>query len=54
LDNTVRCTRKIPRAIVKVQELRVPFHLDPVVISKEDTSSWLSIPERKLLVESGM
>jgi hypothetical protein len=29
------------RAIVKVQELRVPFHLDPVVISKEDTNSWL-------------
>jgi hypothetical protein len=37
----VHVTRKIPRAIVKVQELRVPFHLNPVVISKEDTSSWL-------------
>jgi hypothetical protein len=40
-DYTVRCTRKIPHAIVKVQELRVPFHLDPVEISKEDTNSWL-------------
>jgi hypothetical protein len=39
LDNTVSCTRKIPCAIVKVQELRVPFHLDPEVTSKEDTSS---------------
>jgi hypothetical protein len=47
---TVRCTRKTPGAIVKVQELRVPFHLDPVVISKEDTSSWLWIPETKLLI----
>jgi hypothetical protein len=29
------------QVIVKVQELRVPFHLDPMAISKEDTSSWL-------------
>jgi hypothetical protein len=36
-----RCMRKIPQAIVKVQGLRVPFCLDPVVICKEDTSSWL-------------
>jgi hypothetical protein len=33
--------RKVPCAIVKIRELRVPFCLDPVVISKEDTSSWL-------------
>jgi hypothetical protein len=32
----------------------VPFCLDPVVISKEDTSSWLWIPERNLLIEAGM
>jgi hypothetical protein len=54
LDNTVRCIRKIPQAIAKVQELRVPFCLDPVVTSKEDTSSWLWIPERKLLSKARM
>jgi hypothetical protein len=55
LDNTVRCTRKIPCAIVKVQELRVPSCLDPVVVtSKEDTSSWLWISEIKLLTEAEM
>jgi hypothetical protein len=55
LDNTVRCMSKVPRAIVKVQQLRVPSCLDPVVTSKEDTSSWLWILlERKLITEAGM
>jgi hypothetical protein len=54
LDSTVRCRRKIPCTIVKVQERRVPFCLDPVVISKEETSLWLWILERKLLAEAGM
>jgi hypothetical protein len=42
------------QAIVKVQELRVPFCLDPIETSKEDTHSWLWIPERRSLTEAGM
>jgi hypothetical protein len=41
LNSTVRCTRKIPHATAYIPEPRAPFLLDPAVIFKEDSNSWL-------------